>query len=201
MVTERGMGESGAPKETVSTEVKRFSPETRLALMNEGYVVYTLSGQSIRSLRESGRPFFSTWHRDSQYEGFETRGSMRSEIAVDPHVLIIPGSNNKTISQQERMIAEFAVELRRKIEGVDAIMGEVADYAELAFAHLDATGERFFGMKYDFKYVRTKTPTTDSKAATIGAFIADLGLELISADPSANNFSELFATPMVIPEV
>src|SRR3989344_4656501 len=55
------------PKETVPVEVKRFSDEAREALTKEGYVVYILNGQSIRTLRESDRKFWSTWHRDSQY--------------------------------------------------------------------------------------------------------------------------------------
>src|SRR3989304_1069035 len=92
------------PKETAPVEVKRFSDEARESLTKEGYVIYALSGQLIRSLRESDRKFWSTWHRDSQYEVFETKSSMASEVAIKPDALFIPKSNNKTLRQQEGMV-------------------------------------------------------------------------------------------------
>lgn len=104
------------PRAEVVTEPQRFSDESREVLTKEGYRVYTLTGQSIRTLRESGRKFWSTWHQDSQYETFETKGSLVSEVAVKPDALFIPKSNNKTLRQQEDLIAKFSTDLGKKLK-------------------------------------------------------------------------------------
>ena len=187
------------PKETAPVEVRRFSDEAREALTKEGYVIYALSGQSIRSLRESDRKFWSTWHRDSQYEAFETMGSMASEVAVKPDALLIPKSNNKTLKQQEDLIAKFSTDLGKKIKGVEAVMGEAPDYVELAFSHLDATGDRLFGEKYDYNYARTKTPTVDSSVAYVGHFSAVHGLHVTHWNRD-HGISHVFASPLVVPK-
>ncbi len=186
-------------KETVPVEVRRFSDEAREALTKEGYVIYALSGQSIRSLREQGRKFWSTWHKDGQYEEFETKGSMHSEVAISPDALFIPDSNDKTLKQQENAIAKFSKELTKKIKGVEAVMGEAPDYVELAFAHLDATGDRLFGEKYDYNYARTKTPTVGSRVAGVGYFLAADGL-LVGDWDRALGARRVFASPLVVPK-
>lgn len=166
------------PKETAPIEVKRFTDEAREALQKEGYRIYQLTGESIRTLRQGGRKFWSTWHQDGQYEAFETQGSMHSEVAVRPDALFIPKSNNKTLKKQEDAIARFSGDLAKKVKGVEAIMGEAPDYVELAFAHLDATGNRLFGEKYGYNYARTKTLTAGSDVAGVGGFPADDGLRV-----------------------
>ena len=188
-----------AAKETAPVEIKRFSDEAREALTKEGYVIYALSGQSIRGLRESGRKFWSTWHTDSQYEAFETKGSMASEVAVKPDALFIPKSNNRTLGQQEDLIAKFSLDLGKKVKGVEAIMGEAPDYVELAFAYLDATGERLFSEKYGYNYTRTKTPTVDSHVADVRNFYAGNGLQVDDWDRD-RGYSSVFASPLVVPK-
>lgn len=191
--------QTATPKETAPVEVRRFSDEAREALTKEGYAIYALSGQSIRSLRELDRKFWSTWHRDSQYEDFEAKGSMASEVALKPDTLFIPRSNNKTLKQQEDMIAKFSTDLGKKVKGVEAIMGEAPDYVELAFSHLEATGERLFGEKYDYNYARTKTPTVDSSVAHVGYFNAVDGLRVARWYRDYGR-SVVFASPLVVPK-
>lgn len=186
-------------KETTPVEVRRFSDEVRETLTKEGYAIYALSGQSIRALRELGRKFWSTWHTDSQYEAFETKGSMASEVAVKPDALFIPRSNNKTLKEQEDLIAKFSGDLGKKIKGVEAIMGEAPDYVELVFAHLDATGDRLFGEKYDYNYARTKTPTVDPYVAFVGCFDAVYGLRVGHWHRGYGN-GRVFASPLVVPK-
>jgi len=188
-----------APKESAPVEVRRFSDEAREALTKEGYAIYALSGQSIRSLRESGRKLWSTWHRDSQYEAFETKGSMVSEVAVKPDALFLPESNNETLKKQEDLIAKFSTDLGKKVKGVEAIMGEAPDYVGVAFAHLDATGDRLFGEKYDHNYARTKTPTVDSNVARVGDFNAVIGLS-VNRWLRDHGDSSVFASPLVVPK-
>ena len=187
------------PKETAPVEVKRFSDEAREALTKEGYVIYTLTGGSIRSQRETGRKFWSTWHKDSQYEAFETQGSMHSEVAIKPDALFIPNSNNKILKQQENLVGKFSKDLGKKVKGVEAIMGEAPDYVELAFAHLDATGDRLFGEKYGYNYARTKTPTVGPSVAVVGRFGAVAGLDVDDWD-RGDGYGDVFASPLVVPK-
>lgn len=169
-------GDIPLPPPEAPVEVKKFSIEQREALKKEGYLIYVLTGQSIKTLRDSGRRFWSTWNK--QFPDLEALGSMQSEVAIDPDRLFLPGSNNKTLKQQEDMVEEFSQELGKKVPGVKAIIGQVPDYVELAFRHLDATKNYLFGTKYNYDYTRTKTPTGGSHVAEVGSFSADYGLDV-----------------------
>ncbi len=50
-------------------EVVRFSPDTLEVFEKKGFLVYTPNGESIKTLRGSGRKIWSTWHKD--YLDFE----------------------------------------------------------------------------------------------------------------------------------
>lgn len=182
-----------APVEVPQVELVRFSPEQREALEAKGFRVYELTGQSIASLRAQGKPFWSTWHRS--YPDFESLTSRHSEVAIDPKKLFLPRSNNKTLEQQLAAVKKFSDGLR--IQGVETLLGQVPDYTELAFAHLDKTGQRLFGEKYDYNYTRTQT-RVESGVAGIGGFDADSGLHVDRWDPDVRGGS-LRAAPLVVP--
>lgn len=184
------------PRAEVLAELLRFSDEAREVLPKEGYRIYTLTGQSIRSEREAGRKFWSTWHRD--YPDFEALMSMHSEVAINPEQLFIPKSNNKTLDQQLELITKFSKDLGKKVKGVEAIMGEAPDYVELAFSHLEATGDRLFGEKYNYNYARTKTPV-GAGVARVGDFRAAYGLCVDHWD-RGHGGSSVFASPLVVPK-
>lgn len=179
-------------------EIKRFSAEQREALEKQGFVIYGLTGQSIKTLRDSGRKFWSTWHQDAQFTDFEALGSMHSEVAINPSKPFLPKSNNKTLAQQEDMANKFSEELGKKIKGVKAIIGQSPDYVGLAFVHLDATKEYLFGAKDNYDYARTKTPTSGSRVAHVGRFHADFGLAV--NDWHADGGGDCVrAAPLVVP--
>lgn len=177
-------------------EIKRFSAEQKEALEKQGFVIYGLTGQSIKTLRDSGRKFWSTWHKN--YPDFEALGSMHSEVAINPNKLFLPESNHKTLAQQEKMVEKFSQKLRKKIPGVKAIVGQAPDYVGLAFAHLDSTKEYLFGAKDEFDYARTKTPTGGSVVAGVGSFDAADGL---GVNDWGAGFGDGFvhAAPLVVP--
>jgi hypothetical protein len=186
------------PKEATPVEVRRFSQEAKGALEKEGYKIHTLTGQSIASLHEAGRKFWTTWHKDNPQ--FEALTSMQSEVAVNPSQLFLPKSNNKTLTQQEEMISKFSQKLGKKIPGVEAIMGGVPDYVDLAFTHLDATGERLFhGENYDYDYARSNTPTAAGQVARVGYFNSVDGLH-VSDWRSDRGHARVFAAPLVVPK-
>lgn len=183
--------------ETTPIEVRRFSQEAKEALRNQGYAVYELTGQSIASVRDSGRKFWSTWHRD--YPDFEALTSMHSEVAINPAKLFLPKSNNKTLGQQEELIARFSKDLGTIAQGVEAIMGEAPDYVDLAFARLNDTGEYLFGEKDGYNYARTKTPTVDSNVASVGDFHPANGLS-VGRWFRGSGHGRVFAVPLVVPK-
>jgi hypothetical protein len=177
-------------------EIKRFSVEQREALEKQGFVIYGLTGQSIKTLRDSGRKFWSTWHKD--YPDFEALGSMHSEVAINPSKPFLPKSNNKTLAQQEEMVNKFSEELGKKVKGVKAIIGQAPDYVELAFAHLDNTKEYLFGAKDNYDYARTKTPTSGSGVAFVGDFGVDGGLNVYNWNRGHGD-DGVHAAPLVVP--
>jgi len=179
--------------ETEAPEIQRFSTEAREALEARGFVVYELTGQSIKSLRDQRHPFWSTWHKD--YPQFEALPSRKSEVAIDPSKLFIPRSNNKTLAEQLEAVRKFSDGLN--IPGVEAVLGEAADYTELAFTHLDKTGKRLFGSDYGFNYTRTQT-RVEGLVASVGDLYADHGLDVDHWYPS-NRHGDLFAAPLVVP--
>ena len=177
-------------------EIKRFTDEQREALIKEGYIIYGLTGQSIKTLRDAGRRFWSTWHKG--LPDFEALTSMQSEVAINPRKLFLPRSNNKTLPQQEEMVSKFSEKLGKKVQGVKAIIGQAPDYVELSFVHFDANKYYYlFGAKYNYDWARTKTPTSGSSVAGVGGFNASgLGIDAWDRD---DHIRCLRAVPLVMP--
>jgi hypothetical protein len=186
------------PKEATPVEVRRFSNEAKEALEEDGYIIITLTGQSIASLRQAGRRFCG--YQDPQTQALT---SMQSEVAFNPSQLFLPKSNNITLTQQEKMIERFSQRLAEKTPGVEAIMGGAADYIDLAFTHLDATGNRLFGEEYDYDWARTNTPHLSSAgyAVIVGCFSSkkEKGLDVNSFEGD-RGAPFVFAAPLVVPK-
>ena len=180
-----------------SVKIKRFSQEAREGLDEQGFTVLELTGRSIAVLRDSGREFWSDWHRD--YPDFEALGSMHSEVAIKRDELFLPKSQSKTFDEQARMVEEFSKKLGSKIPGVEAVMGEAPDYVELAFAYLDKTQGKdyLFGAKDNYHYTRTKT-RVGSGIAVVGGFFANVGLLVIHWVHGARGRNVKVA-PLVVP--
>lgn len=175
--------------------IATFSKEQKKGLARLGYeYFYPLTGQSIATLREAGNSFWSTWHRD---EAFENILSMHTEVALFPRILFLENSNNKTLKDQSAMISQFSAELGKVVPGVIAKMGGASDYAELAFAHERATGDKLFGGKFNYDYARTTTETGGSGVAVVGGFSGPgLGVYFWSRDDGDGHF---WAAPLVVP--
>ncbi|OGK17836.1 hypothetical protein A3G67_02820 [Candidatus Roizmanbacteria bacterium RIFCSPLOWO2_12_FULL_40_12] len=181
---------------TDSSAVEMPSPELRAKLEQAGFTaIYPLTKQSIKTLRDEGKPFWSTWH--NEYPELEALPSRGTWVAINPDQLFLPDSNRKTLKEQEQMVKKFSKDL--KIDGVEAVIGEMPDYTELAFTHFDATGERLFGKNYSYNYARTKTPTSGSDVAVVGNFGADGGL-VVSGWYRVRGDDHVFASPLVVPK-
>ena len=180
-------------------EIKRFTPEARQLLEERGFVIHELTGQSIKTLRDSGKSFWSTWHENNPK--LEAMPSRSSEVAINPAQLLLPDSNRKTLEEQEQMVREFSKELTEEttIKDIEAVIGEMPDYIDLAFAHFDATGVRLFGEDYGYNYARTKTPTVGSVVAFVGVFRVDDGL-YVDGWSRDDGRAYVFASPLVVPK-
>ncbi len=190
------------PPET-QPDIKQFSPEARCILEKKGYHIYSLTGQSIESLRAGGRPFLEMLYGQlyELYPQLETMRSRLSEVAINPDYLLLPNSNRKTLTQQEDMVEEFSEELN--IPGAKAIIGELPDYVELVIRHHGATlGILFEHKTNDSKYTRTKTPTGwRHGVACVGNCITDLYFGLSFDDIEDDQTDDtVFVAPIIVPE-
>lgn len=184
----------GAASEKTSVGVERFSSEARERLERKGFVIYELTGQSIKSQRDAGRNFWSTWHVEYP---FEAQPSRQSEVAVNPMRLLLPYSNNLTLAEQKVMVAEFGEQL--EVPGATAILSEAPDYTELAFKHLDVAGGYLFGRRDGYNYTRTRTRTGGSSVAVVGDFNPVHGL-LVDSWNHDNGSRHVWAAPLVVPD-
>jgi len=172
-----------------------FSPEQRKGLERKGYLFYPLTGQTIASLRDAGCQFSSTWHEG---DSFETLASRRVEVAINPKRLFLSKSNEKTLDKQVAMIAEFGKKIGSEVAGTTAILGSVADYAEVYFAHLVQTEQLLFGKDFDYNSTRTETPTDKSNSVYVGQDYGHYGLNVhyMSQD---DGHTCIWAAPLVVP--
>jgi len=173
-----------------------FLDETRLALTRAGALIYPLTGLSVADLKRAGKPFWTGWYRG---QGFEDLRSRQCEAAVFPNQLLLPASNRRSFEEQQKLMVEFSQALGRRIPGVMAVIGSVADYAELVFVHLAATGQSLFGADWGYSYTRTTTPTGDNGIALIGRFTPNGGLNICgyNAGGSLNN---VWVAPLIVVE-
>jgi len=188
-----GIPENFSIAETEKSEIQRFTQEQKDALKKEGYVFYELTGQSIKTLREAGNSFWSTWHEDYPY--FEVLKSMKSEVAINPKQLFLPGSNCKKFLGKEVLVENFSKNISAKIPGVEAIIGKAPDYIELAF--LSPTKHCLFGKEYGYGYTITQTQV-GSGVACVGGMDSSIGIDVIRWN-SDNRSSGLYVAPLVVP--
>jgi hypothetical protein len=191
-------GDEPLPATEARTEIKRFTPEAREILRKKRYSIYELTGKSIKTLREQSRGKLTIWHEGHEFENLP---SALSEVAINPRKQFLPDSNLKTFEQQEEMIRKFSQELKEEIPEVEAIIGEVPDYAELDFKHLNATRERLFRRRYRFGryycYTRTKTPVNNTNMLFIGRIEDNDSLYIYDSPSDARR--ELWITPLIKP--
>jgi len=181
----------------VPSGVEGFSAEAREALGKEGYVIYQLTGKSIRTLRENGLEIWSTCQDNP---GIEDLPSRRTEVAINPDQFFLPESNGKTLAEQERMVKKFSRNLRKKIKGVKAILGKAPDYVEVAFIHLQTTNRYLFGEGDNFgKDTRTKTREVGECVVRVGAFSAKKNALMVGHGHPDFAWDDVWAAPLIVP--
>ena len=176
------MGNSGKLRES-------FTNAEREALRADGALTYTLVAETISDQRDSqakkGKPSF----RYLVNAGDRLTASRNIEVAIypAPGSFFVPGTFNRSVIEQEKLVEADAQELRTRLglENIGEILpDEAATLTQVVFQHLDATGKWLFGQEYakaqglDWVYGRTKNPTNSSgsNVANVGDASPDYGL-------------------------
>lgn len=179
-------------------DIAQFTPEDRRKLEDSGLITLPLTRTSIKTEIETGKPFWTRWHKD--YPDFEALPSLASEIAINPVQPHLLNSNNLPLADQIEMVSTYSTELQQKLKTKTllAIMGSASDYVELSFAYLARTGIYLFGQDFDYSFARTTTPITETTVANVGGFGADSGLIVLHSNKYIGG-QGLFAVPLIVP--
>ena len=128
---------------------------------------------------------------------------MHSEVAINPQELFLRQSDGRRFEKQMSLVEKFSRKFTRQAPGTVAIIGRAPDYVELAFQHLDATGQHIFGKDYGYKFAITNS-ITDNKSvpqfAIVGGFSDapenTLNIQTWFKETGAPN---LQAVPLIVP--
>lgn len=152
----------------------RFLERARNALEESGFVIYELTGASIAQLRKRGKKFGSNYNpefddellshaawqlldvpphkaRESselidklrvEFRKFESRPSRVSEVAIKPERYLLTNDDAFDYPQLQQSIVLLSRKLG--IEGIEVVIGSVADHLELYFTHLKSAGKPLF---------------------------------------------------------
>jgi hypothetical protein len=133
-----------------------FTSEQRQKLHDKGYVICALTGQSLKSLRETGPGYLpnSYVHRGHQYD---TEESMHSEVAFHPTEFQLPESYG-TLDEQSSLVSNFSMDIQKEIPGVKAIIGRLPDYLELAVGMIEQETDESVPRGF-FRFYDTSTTT------------------------------------------
>lgn len=168
---------------TAETIVGQFNPAALRDLERNHAVVLGPLDVSLAGLVAARRPF---WHINNRSDAiFMGLRSRPSQVAFfpEPERLYVPGSNRKSLVEQEACLAADVAEVmnnRNKmgIGGVEWVIDNVATHAGLVFAYFDRSHGRvrLHGRDYGYKSARTETPTVGSVVAGVGYFDEIFGL-------------------------
>ncbi len=157
------------PEVQVETKLQEFRPFTdqeKEALIRDGAVILSLTGEAIEGQIASGRLFGHVVvdRRDRLFK----LPSLKAEVAIypDPRRFFIPRSGNKKLPEQEELAKKDGQNLRERLslkdDSVDVIIPDQAStFTELVFQYLDRTtkqgkGVWLFGRDYNNRYGRTR---------------------------------------------
>lgn len=191
-------------------EITKFSPEARRTIEGAHLPIFTLTGRSIRDLRQSGKRIEPEW---SDQEYLETFPSRKSEVTIENH---LKNSFNKSMSLQEALVDGYSTELSKRIPEVEAIIGEAPDYLELSLLYIARYGIPLF--EYDvtlnpklpkflskwklFKghvYTRTVTPLNSPRGSFMAAVTYWKGAHRVDGWPREQDLHICGVTPLIIP--
>lgn len=117
---------------------KKFTEEARKSLEKKGFLIYELTGKTLSELEELGIRIAGEWWEEEQ--SLTGKTSRKSEVAITPEFYLFPDHFNPsrmfTFAEKQQAVEKFSNSLSRRIfgkgiKGVEAVIGEIPDYAEL----------------------------------------------------------------------
>src|SRR3989338_7936861 len=146
-----------------------FDIKLRERLQDSGIWVTTLEMESVQSLSAQGRTdgkglkFATDWHTEDPY--LEALRSPSMEVAIDPAVGLIDGSEYKGFIEHMLIVDRYSRQIARRYPGVRAEIAVMPVYAELAARNLLETGRFLFPYMGDRRFTATTTSTGRKKFA------------------------------------
>lgn len=132
-------------------KVDLFTPETQSALEQQGKKIYTLTGKTILQLTNEGVPISTGWEGGGEaiFGEINSLHSRRSQVAIEniermPVNQTLLRSFDKSVPEQLEMIEQKSGQLQQVVPGARIIMGNPADYLELAWEIQKTTGRDLF---------------------------------------------------------
>lgn len=196
-----------------------FTDSEREALITDGAIIYTATGKSIEAQKEAqtskNQPSFWDMSGGASAAGDRLLAvpSRRVDIAIypEPERFFVPGSFNKTLEEQEELVAQDTRDLRKRLNkgsiGV-IIPTEASTLTDIVFQHFNETRRWLLGYRYaetqglNRVYVRTKNPIPmdyfEERVACVGISSPDNGMDIRSW-PSNKGYDNLGAARLVVP--
>jgi hypothetical protein len=174
-----------------------FTPIQKEALINNGFAIYRLTGQTLELLFSQGHPFVRQWHdKDFWFlaDDIAKQRAIVGEVAIRSELPFLSEGTNKTLDEQLQIIDDFNRKLKITNPGVIAMIGNAPDYAELAFQHPNSLCP--INLTEDF--IRTKSFYSKVNAVTVGPFLKD-GLNISGWNVQSTGL-RLGIIPLLIPE-
>lgn len=166
-----------------------FTPEAVDALTGFGFVMYPLT-RSIATIERQGGRFASPWVFDYLLQHSLPQYSV---VAIRPGDTLVFKDEKITIAGQVLTYRD-----KYNIPDTKAVIGRAADVADLAFTHLEATGEYLLGEEHGSPLVYTKTPGLQTgEAIHVGGHHKELGLRIQSLPAKPSTASQ--ALVMLVP--
>lgn len=140
----------GEGKEQIG-KIDLFTPETQSILEQQSKKLYTLTGKTILQLTDEGVPISTQWEGGGKavFDEINRLQSRRSQVAIEnmervPVDKILLESFNMSVPKQLELTERHSSQLQRDVPGAKMIMGNPADYVELAWEIQKTTGRDLF---------------------------------------------------------
>ena len=173
-----------------------FTKEQNNLLIQKGFTIYSLKGESIRLLKNKGVPFWSKWHDGMPIENIESR---LSEVAINVKNPFLPKSGGMTVFNQLLCVNEYSHEINANIPGVAAIIGSSADYLALINSFRGSNHNSRLFSRYGGCDYATTTSIYDLHSLFVGEFYDDS--LVVSYRFGNSGYSDIKILPLIVPQI
>lgn len=170
---------------------QRFSEETRKSLLEKGYKIFALKGDTL-SEEEMNR-FVNPFLINNDASLIAQDHTQNSEVALAPF-RILEESKDGTFDEQNDLVKKYSLQVEEQFPGATVIMGEIADYVAL-----EAQYQKENPGKTLFKdgFVRSRTFIQRLGKDEKNFFLAE-GDVVSYCDPRFK-FEGMYVVPLIVP--